>query len=102
MLVVFFLVSRYQAEQDQSRKMKIMGIGMLLVFGWMFFMPTLKTQRIGLEYKGVQVYMRDEFRKDELTAKIEAYEEDSIFDLDPIPEQKVTAETNANIDQPPL
>ncbi len=48
MLVVFFLVSKYQAENDQSRKTKLMAFGMILVFGWMFFSPYLKTQRLGL------------------------------------------------------
>lgn len=64
MLVVFFLVSKYQSEQDQSKKTKLMILGMALVFGWMFFTPQLKTKRVGLEYKGVIVYQRDTFIKD--------------------------------------
>ena len=48
---------------------------MLLVFGWMFVTPGLKTQRVGLEYKGVRVYQRDEFVKEEVWSKITAYEE---------------------------
>lgn len=86
MVVVFFLVSRHQAEQDQSKKMKIMMLGMALVFGWMFLSPQLKTQRLGLEYKGVRVYQKDDFDKDEILAKITTYEEDSVFGLDPIPQ----------------
>lgn len=63
MIVVFFLVSRHQAEQDQSKKTKIMMLGMVLVFGWMFLAPNLKTQRLGIEYKGVRVYQKDDFDK---------------------------------------
>lgn len=63
-----------------------MMLGMALVFGWMFFSPQLKTQRLGLEYKGVRVYQRDDFNKDEIAAKLASYEEDSVFGLDPIPE----------------
>ena len=85
MLVTFFLVSKYQSEQNQSRKMKIMIFGMIAVFGWMFLTPNLKTQRLGLEYKGVRVYQREEFVKEEIVSKIAAYEEDSIFGLDPVP-----------------
>lgn len=48
MLVVFFLVSKYQAEQDQGKKTKLMMLGMLLVFGWMIATPYLKPQRLGL------------------------------------------------------
>lgn len=48
MLVVFFLVSKYQSEQDQGRKTKIMIGGMLLVFIWMMGTPYLRTQRLGL------------------------------------------------------
>jgi uncharacterized membrane protein len=61
MIVVFFLVSRYQAEQDQGRKTKLMILGMVLVFGWMIATPYLKTQRLGLEYKGVKVYEKNSF-----------------------------------------
>ena len=86
MLVVFFLVSKYQAEQDQSSKTKIMILGMVLVFGWMFASPHLKTKRLGLEYQGHLVYQRDTFSKDELWAKIAVYEEESVFGLEPLPE----------------
>mgnify|MGYP000892021138 FL=1 len=48
MIVVFFLVSRYQSETDQSKKTKWMILGMALVFGWMFLSPQLKPKRIGL------------------------------------------------------
>ena len=48
MLVVFLLVSKFQGEQDQSKKTKLMILGMVLVFGWMFLSPQLKTQRLGL------------------------------------------------------
>lgn len=48
MLVVFFLVSKYQSEQDQGRKTKIMIVGMLLVFVWMMGTPYLRTQRLGM------------------------------------------------------
>ncbi len=85
-LVVFFMVSRYQSEQDQSKKTKLMIVGMVLVFGWMFFIPQFKTKRLGLEYKGVVVYQRDTFIKEQLATKIGVYEQNSIFDLDPIPE----------------
>jgi hypothetical protein len=47
-VVVFFLVSKYQSEQDQGRKTKLMMLGMVLVFGWMMGSPYLKTQRLGL------------------------------------------------------
>ena len=93
MLITFFLVSRYQSEQDQSRKMKIMLLGMVGVFGWMFGSPHFKTQRLGLEYKGVRVYQREEFIKEEIVSKMAAYEEDSIFGLDPIP----AAESEARV-----
>ena len=63
-LVVFFLVSKYQSEEDQSKKTKWMILGMILVFGWMFLSPSLKTQRLGLEYRGVVVYQKDTFTKD--------------------------------------
>ena len=86
MVLVFLMISKYQGEQDQSKKTKLMIIGMVLVFGWMFVSPQLKTRRVGLEYKGVVVYQRDEFNKDELATKLAAYEEDSIFDLDLLPE----------------
>ena len=66
--------------------MKIMVLGMALVLGWMFFSPQLKNQRLGLEYKGVRVYQRDDFNKDQLVTKLTAYEEDSAFGLDPLPE----------------
>lgn len=48
MLVVFLMVSKYQNEQDQSKKTKLMILGMVLVFGWMFVSPQLKTRRLGL------------------------------------------------------
>jgi len=49
MLVVFFLVSKYQNPQnDQGQKTKIMMIGMVLVIGWMFFAPHLKPQKLAL------------------------------------------------------
>ena len=86
MVLVFLMISKYQGEQDQSKKTKLMILGMVLVFGWMFVSPQLKTRRVGLEYKGVVVYQRDEFNKDELATKLAAYEEDSIFDLDLLPE----------------
>ena len=57
MVVVFFLVSRYQSETDQSKKTKWMILGMALVFGWMFLAPNLKPKRLGLEFKGVKVYV---------------------------------------------
>jgi hypothetical protein len=98
MLVVFFLVSKYQAEQDQSRKTKIMIVGMVLVFGWMFLSPNIKTKRIGLEYQGHLVYQRDDFAHDELSAKIAVYEEESVFGLEPIPE--VVQPKAAAIDEP--
>jgi hypothetical protein len=101
MLVVFFLVSKYQAEQDPSKKSKIMILGMGLVFAWMFFIPSLKTQRLGLEYKGLQVYQSDAFLKEEILAKLATYEEDSIFDLDPLP-QPAAAQPEEPIFEVPL
>lgn len=83
MLVVFFLVSKYQSEQDQGRKTKIMMLGMLVVFGWMFATPYLKTQRLGLEYRGQMIYQKDTFEANEIFAKIEEYDEVSTFDLEP-------------------
>lgn len=74
MLVVFFLVSKYQSEQDQGRKTKIMMLGMLVVFGWMFATPYLKTQRLGLEYRGQIIYQKDTFDAQEVFAKIEEYD----------------------------
>lgn len=84
MLVVFFLVSKYQSEQDQGRKTKLMMLGMLLVFGWMMGSPYLRTQRLGLEYKGQKIYIKDDFDSKEIFSKIEEYEEVSTFGLDPI------------------
>ena len=80
-LVVFFLVNKYQAEQEQGRKTKIMIFGMLLVFGWMFASPSLRTQRLGLEYKGVKIYEKDIFEPTEIFARIQEYDEVSTFDL---------------------
>lgn len=71
MLVVFFLVSRYQAEQDQGKKTKLMLLGMVLVFGWMMATPYLKPQRLGLQYKGQKIYERDSFDAKEIFGKIE-------------------------------
>ena len=85
MVIVFLLINKYQNEQDQSKKTKFMIFGMVVVFGWLFFAPHFKTQRLGLEYKGVRVYQRNEFVKSEIINKIEIYEEDSAFDLDPMP-----------------
>lgn len=82
-LVVFFLVNKYQAEQDQGRKTKIMIFGMLLVFGWMFATPYLKTQRLGLEYKGQKIYEKSTFEPNEIFAKMQEYDEVSAFDLEP-------------------
>jgi hypothetical protein len=83
MIVVFFLVSRYQAEQEQGRKTKIMMLGMLLVFGWMFLTPHLKTQRLGLEFRGQKIYQHDHFDANEIFAKIEEYDEVDTFGLEP-------------------
>ena len=87
LIVVFFLVSRYQSEQDQSRKTKLMGFGMVLVIAWMFLTPYIKTKRLGLEYKGVRVYEQISFERDEIIDKIIKYEEESVFGLDPIQEE---------------
>lgn len=51
-----------------------MVLGMVLVFGWMYLSPTLKPKRLGLEFKGVKVYLNEQFVKDEIAAKIEVYE----------------------------
>lgn len=59
---------------------------MALVFGWMFLSPHLKTRRLGLEFKGVKVYEKESFVKEQIASKLEVYEEESAFDLDPIPE----------------
>jgi hypothetical protein len=58
---VFFLVSKYQSEQDQGRKTKLMIIGMVLVVGWMFLTPHIRTQRLALDFKGQRVYQKDVF-----------------------------------------
>lgn len=60
-------------------------IGMVLVFGWMMGAPYLRTQRLGLEYKGQKVYQKDTFDSKQIFSKIEEYDEVSTFDLDPIP-----------------
>lgn len=83
MLVVFFLVSKYQAEQDQGKKTKLMILGMVLVFGWMMATPHLKTKRLGLEYRGQKIYQKDSFDGKEIFTKIEEYDEVSTFDLEP-------------------
>ncbi len=71
MVVVFLLVSKYQGEQDQGKKTKLMLIGMGLVFVWMMATPHLKTQRLGLEYKGQKIYQKDTFESAELFKVIE-------------------------------
>jgi len=69
-LVVFFLISKYQAETDQSKKTKIMMGGMLLVLCWLFGTPYLKTQRLALEYQGQRVYQSDTFELNQLSEKL--------------------------------
>ena len=60
-----------------------MMIGMVLVFAWMFGAPYLRTQRLGLQYKGQIVYQKNTFDSDEVAQKLAEYDEASIFDLDP-------------------
>lgn len=80
-LVVFFLVSRYQSEQEQSAKTKLMILGMVVVFGWMFLTPHLKTQRLALDYKGQRVYEKDVFIADDIAKQLAEYNELDTFGL---------------------
>ena len=84
-LVVFFLMSRYQSSNNESSKTKVMMVGMVLVLAWLFASPHLKTERLGLEYKGQQVYTADEFYEEKIWAKVAEYEEMDTFGLDPTP-----------------
>jgi hypothetical protein len=63
-IVVFFLVSKYQAQTDEGKKTKMMMIGMVFVFAWMFGTPYLKEQRFSIAYKGTKVYESDQLVED--------------------------------------
>jgi hypothetical protein len=83
MIVVFFLVSKYQAEQDQGRKTKLMIFGMILVFGWMFASPHLRSKKLGLQYKGQKIYENDVFVSKDIADKLAEYDEIDTFGLEP-------------------
>ncbi|CAM6006148.1 unnamed protein product [Sphagnum balticum] len=90
-MVVFFLVGKYQSEQDQARKTKLMGIGMVLVIAWMFLTPYIKPQRFALEYKGVKTLESEVFVEEDVLKMIGEYDDIAAFVIDDIQEAKKSA-----------
>lgn len=59
MLIVYFLMNKYQTETDGGMKTKIMIVGVLLTIGWFLGTPYIKPQRIALQVNGRITYERD-------------------------------------------
>jgi hypothetical protein len=58
-----------------------MILGMVLVVGWMFLTPQLKTQRLALDYKGQRVYEKDVFIPNDIEKQLADYNELDTFGL---------------------
>ncbi len=70
MIVMWFMMTKYKAEQNESNKKKIMILGFVLVFGWMIAGNVFKPQSITIEYENKEMYSSDTIVKADIISKI--------------------------------
>ena len=72
-------MNKYKSETNDANKKKIMFLGAILVFGWMFAGSYLKPQRVSIEFENVEIYQSDRIVKSDIIGKIAEYDDMDSF-----------------------
>ena len=78
--VVYYLMSKYQTENDTNKKRKILITGALLVCLWFTVLPSLKPNRISIQIEGSEVYNNEEVIASEIVPVIADHADFQAFD----------------------
>ena len=68
--IMYWLLTQYKAETNDSRKRMIMFGGGAVIFLWLFVMPQFKIDRLAFEIDGRNVYTSEQVVSDEIISVI--------------------------------